>query len=72
MGESVKGLWTGDVDLNDGKLPLLYETYTDRKESIKALGLPNPSDRASVIKDLSAEKKHLEEDLNFVTASMGD
>lgn len=70
LGESVKGVWTGDVDLNDGKLQLLYKKYTDRKGSILALGLPDPSDRPSVMDDLSREKKCLEEDLSFITSSM--
>ena len=68
----MKGVWTGDVDLNDGKLQALYREYTDRKNSILALGLPDPSDRPSVMSDLTREKKCLEEDLSFVTSSVYD
>lgn len=70
LGESVKGVWTGDIDLNNGKLQVLHKQYTDRRNSIISLGLPDPLDRTSVIADLSQEKSNLEEDLDFITKSM--
>ena len=69
LGESVKGEWSGDVDLNDGKLQLLYEQYCDRKKSASLLGYPNPADRDAVIEGLGEEKKRLESDMEFITES---
>ena len=35
LGESMKGDWSGDVDLNDGKLDLLYQEYRRRLDGLK-------------------------------------
>lgn len=69
LGESVKGVWSGDVDVNDGKLQLLYEQYCNRRKSASLLGCPNPADREAVIKGLCEEKKNLETDLDFISES---
>ena len=43
LGESVKGEWSGNIDLNDGKLKSLYDQYCDRKKVCRFVRLPKPS-----------------------------
>ena len=69
LGESVKGEWSGDVDMSDGKLQSLYEQYCGRIKSASLLGCPNPADREAMIKCLCQEKKSLETDLDFISES---
>lgn len=42
--ESVRGVWNGDVDLNDGSLQHQYEKYQQCVEAIQSLKLTNCSD----------------------------
>ena len=35
----MRGQWSGDVDLNDGKLNLLQEQYQRRLEEVSHIGL---------------------------------
>ena len=37
LGESVNGVWSGDVDLNDSKLQELYQEYKGQRELINSL-----------------------------------
>ncbi len=37
--ESVQGKWNGDVDLNDGSLQKLFQSYQDKKALCKSFGL---------------------------------
>ena len=69
LGESLKGEWSGDVDLNDGMLQSLYKQYCGRKTSASLSGCPNPADREAVIKGLCQEKKSLETDFEFISES---
>lgn len=65
----MKGKWSGDVDISDGKLQLLYEQYCDRIKSASSLFCPNPADREVVMKGLCQEKSSLEADLDFISES---
>lgn len=39
LGESVKHVWSGDVDVADGKLQALYHCYLEHRSLIEGLGL---------------------------------
>ena len=37
--ESTRGVWSGDVRLDDGRLQQLYRDYQDKLDFIKAVGV---------------------------------
>ena len=69
LGESVRGEWNGDVDLNDGAVSHLYNEYKQHLDFVTSIGREKRSDRVSVKKDLCQLKQHMVEDIEFVTKS---
>ena len=63
IGESVKGEWSGDVDLNDGKLDDLFQEYKGALESASRIGLGNS---AQVHADLTAAFDSVQHYLTFI------
>ena len=55
--------WSGDVDLNDGKLQEQYGAYRRRLELVSSVGLRC---RTNTPKELLDVSKELEEDLDFI------
>lgn len=43
--ESTKGVWSGDVDLNNGELQKLYRDHLARLEFIDAIGVNGRAER---------------------------
>ena len=66
--ESVKGQWSGDVDLNDGKLNSLYQAYQQRLQRISGISLKNRSSVDLNEADLNAVFANLKGDLKFIHA----
>ena len=64
--ESTKGLWSGDVDLNDGHLQLLFQGLQDRLQWIKGIGLKERSDREAIKSDLHTAINNIATDLQFI------
>lgn len=64
IGESVKGEWWGDVDLNDGALGLLYQDYMKRLDDVARMGLGGNSAR-----DLIAAAETVKDYLTFLNSS---
>ncbi len=62
---SSKGIWAGDVDLNDGKLKQQQKNCHDRIHWCEHIGLANQNS-VQVKLDLIAALKDLEGDLNFI------
>ena len=48
LGESVTGVWSGDVDMGDGQLQAAYQLHQERLHFLSGLGL-NPCNVLSVI-----------------------
>lgn len=68
LAESTRGIWSGDVNLNDGNLEHNYQTYKDRLTSIQKLQL-NSSDRTGLSAQLEYFNAQVKEDLEFSSAS---
>ena len=66
LSESVRGEWSGDIDLSDGQLQLHYQ---GRLWTIKGIGLKDGRQKGLVVSDLEQEMKLLEDDLDFVVQS---
>lgn len=62
LSESTRGVWTGDVDFNDGVLAKQYQKYNDRLHAIKNLQLTN----ANLCHDLENEYQELKQNLEFL------
>ena len=63
LKESVKLKWSGDVDLNDGKLQEQYEQYKKRLELAEKAGV----ERDRVENDLN-ELQDLVKDLDYINS----
>lgn len=64
--ESVKGQWSGDVDLNDGKLNNLYQVYQQRLQMVSGVGLKDRSSTSCIEADLNAAIAELADDFILV------
>lgn len=62
--ESVKLKWSGDVDLNDGKLDSNYQQYRAKLNMISSIGIG--SRRPLVNNDLSTCYQQLIQDKDFL------
>jgi len=50
--ESVNMVWSGDVDLNDGRLQTAYQHYRAQLEFISGIGLKARQIKGSIVQDL--------------------
>ena len=66
----MRGEWSGDIDLNDGQLQQMFEQYQSRLQFISAIGLDERRDHGLILTDLKQENQSLENDLEFLAASM--
>lgn len=64
--ESVQLKWSGDVDLNDGKLEQSYNLYNSRLRMISTLGLGTRRERHHLDNDLSTVHHELQKDKDFI------
>lgn len=67
LGESVRGEWSGDVNLDQKALKQLRLDYEERLKFIREIGL---GDHESIIKGLNGIKKGVFNDIEFVTSGM--
>ena len=66
LAESMKGIWSGDVNLNDGELEKQYKEYQDRLSLIMSLKLsPN---RGELLGQLTSVLHWLKEDVVYLLA----
>ena len=68
LGESVKHVWSGDVDLVDGKLQELYDEYLKRRSFVEGLGLGGRQGQWDVSNDLVAIESQLTSDMDFIVS----
>ena len=64
--ESTRGVWAGDIDLNDGQLKRLYEDLQNEKKWINGIGLKDRRHQEAVRRDLSIAMNKLVTELQFV------
>lgn len=60
--------WTGDVDLNDGKLQQLYVTYMDRLKFISGIGLEERIEKSCLLQDILTCIRELSEDMKVISS----
>lgn len=66
LGESMRGQWSGDVDMNDGHLVGLYQEYKHRLKKATDIGLGERGTLQLIEVDLNAALEELTKDLTFV------
>ncbi len=69
LGDSVRGDWSGDVDLNDGRLQLMFLEYQERLEEIKQFGVGANTEIEVIVAGITHENQTLEDTLAFLTES---
>ena len=70
LGESVKGEWSGDVDLGDGRLQEMFKEYQRRLQMMARIGLKDRRESSVIFADLKQEYALLGNDLEFLLESM--
>ena len=68
LGTSVRGEWSGDVDLNDGKLSSLYQNFKDRMKAASKIGLGENGTQQAIESDLTSSLRQLDDDLIFLNS----
>lgn len=63
----MKGVWSGDVDLNDGKLQEMYSVYMDRLRFINNIGLSDRDSRQHLADDMDACVNQMSNDITFIS-----
>lgn len=63
VAESMRGVWSGDVDLNGGHLKEQKASYNNHLSEIERLSMV---DRASLVKQLSSQIGALQKDKEFL------
>ena len=63
--ESAKGVWSGDVDLNDGSLQQLYRDHQTRLEFINAIGVKGRAGISTIKSDLEEMLQYISQDLQL-------
>jgi hypothetical protein len=64
LSESMKGVWSGDVNLDDGKLEQQYKQYQDRLSLIMSIKLS--SNRDELLGQLTSILCQLKEDVVYL------
>ena len=67
--ESVKGVWSGDVDLADGAVQKAYVKYQQRLTSITELGRSSRATSLQITEDLTAVEQETIQDTIVVSSS---
>ena len=70
LKESTKLQWSGDVDLNDGKLQKEYEEYVSRLESVKKAGLV-PECASNELHPVRHILEDVTKDLQYIQTGIG-
>ena len=65
LGESVKGEWSGDVDLGDGRLQEMFKEYQRRLQIIARIGLKDRRETNLIVADFKQESALLGNDVEF-------
>ena len=66
LKESVKGEWSGDVDMNDGSLSDLFREYKGQIEAASTIGLRDRCTQQCIEADLMETLMSLDSDLSFI------
>ena len=64
LSESTRGVWSGDVNLNDGALEKQLKLYQERLSRVNDIKLV--SDREALLRQLAAAIDELKEDLMYL------
>ena len=63
---SVNGVWSGDVDHNNGDLQRQYTAYKEYLKSIQGIQMAESSNHITLLEQLKRVCTKLRDDLNFL------
>ena len=72
LSDSVKGVWSGDVDLADGALKKAYDDHQNRIDFIHQLGQDNRTSSLEMTEDLTVIERETIQDAIFLSTSKSD
>ena len=64
----MRGEWSGDIDLNDGKLSNLYQNFKDRMKAASEIGLKENGTQQAIESDLTSSLRQLDDDVIFLNS----
>ena len=67
IGESVRGEWSRDVDLNGGKLDALFQEYRKLLGEAAQIGLGQRRQSAAITEDLTIAIRNVKDYLTFIS-----
>ena len=67
-GESVRGIWSGDIDLADGSLKKAYEFHQQRLDFLTILGIGDRADSTLFLKDMKAAGQLITQDIEHISS----
>ena len=68
LWQSASGEWSGDADLNDGKLHQQFKTFCERKERMNSIGMQESME--AIRTELTAVVGTVKDDLHFISSGM--
>ena len=68
LWQSSSGEWSGDVDLNDGKLQQQFTKFCQRKERINGIGMQESVE--AIRTELTSVVDAMKDDLQFISSGM--
>ena len=70
LSESVRNEWSGDVDLNDGKVKQMHDAYISRLKMVDRIGLGGRREHTKLQEDLAHLESDLKDDIAFLSSGM--
>ena len=68
LWQSASGEWSGDADLNDGKLYQQFKIFCERKERMNSIGMQESME--AIRTELTAIVGTVKDDLHFISSGM--
>lgn len=68
LWQSASGEWSGDADLNDGKLRQQFKIFCQRKERINSIGMQESLE--AIRTELTSVVDAVKDDLHFISSGM--
>ena len=68
LGTSVKGVWSGDVDLADGSLQKAYEAHKSRLDLLSNIESSKQS-HVEIVEQLTVTAEQIVKDIDFICSS---
>lgn len=66
LSESTRGVWSGDVDMNDGTLEKLFQNFSRQLKFVKSIGLGDRATGELMLSDLEQVLQDMKNYMEFL------